>query len=759
MSRTAAKNAAPLPAKLAGLLREAKWLALVGLALYLVLVFATFHRSDPGWSHSASDAVTRNAGGVVGAYLADLLLYLFGVSAYWWVALCAYIVVWGYRRLDGSGLIDRRPLGLALGGFVLLLLASAAIERLRLHSLVAELPYAPGGVVGKVLGDALLDGLGFTGATLAVLMVAAVGLSLFTGVSWLALSEAVGLALERTYAGARDAWDRRRDRRLGELAREEREFVVNIEKLREEDHPPLRIEPAVAEIKKSERVQKEKQAPLFEDLPDTPLPPLKLLDEPKHEGGEVSAETLEFTSRLIEKKLSDFGVSVKVLAAYPGPVITRYEVEPAVGVKGSQIVNLVKDLARALSVVSIRVVETIPGKSCMGLEIPNPQRQTVRLSEILGSEAYHAMHSPLALALGKDIAGNPVVADLARMPHLLVAGTTGSGKSVALNAMILSLLYKSELPHVRLILIDPKMLELSVYQDIPHLLAPVVTDMKQATNALSWCVSEMDRRYKLMNWLGVRNLSGFNHKVAEAEKHGRKLDDPFTLDSGEPQPLKPLPHLVLVIDELADLMMVVGKKVEELIARLAQKARAAGIHLILATQRPSVDVITGLIKANIPTRVAFQVSSKVDSRTILDQSGAEALLGSGDMLYLPPGTGLPQRVHGAFVADHEVHKVVEHLKSLAKPEYLGEVLEPAGPEDAAGGAGGGELSGEKDPLYDQAVEIVLRTRRPSISLVQRHLRIGYNRAARLIEDMERAGMVSPMQTNGNREVLVPAKAE
>jgi S-DNA-T family DNA segregation ATPase FtsK/SpoIIIE len=383
----------------------------------------------------------------------------------------------------------------------------------------------------------------------------------------------------------------------------------------------------------------------------------------------------------------------------------------------------------------------------------------VRLTEILGSEAYHALHSPLALALGKDIAGNPVVADLTRMPHLLVAGTTGSGKSVALNAMILSLLYKSELRHVRLILIDPKMLELSVYQDIPHLLAPVVTDMKQATNALGWCVAEMDRRYKLMNWLGVRNLSGFNHKVAEAEKQGRKLEDPFTVDTGEPQPLKPLPHIVVVIDELADLMMVVGKKVEELIARLAQKARAAGIHLVLATQRPSVDVITGLIKANIPARIAFQVSSKVDSRTILDQSGAEALLGSGDMLYLPPGTGLPQRVHGAFVADHEVHKVVEHLKSLAAPDYLGAVLEPAAAEDAVNGAGAGELSGEKDPLYDQAVEIVLRTRRPSISLVQRHLRIGYNRAARLIEDMERAGMVSPMQSNGNREVLVPAKAE
>jgi len=398
------------------------------------------------------------------------------------------------------------------------------------------------------------------------------------------------------------------------------------------------------------------------------------------------------------------------------------------------------------------VVETIPGKSCMGLEIPNPHRQIVRLSEILGSEAYHGMHSPLALALGKDIAGRPVVADLARMPHLLVAGTTGSGKSVALNAMILSLLYKSELRDVRLILIDPKMLELSVYQDIPHLLAPVVVDMKQATNALGWCVAEMDRRYKLMNWIAARNLSGYNHKVAD-----RKIDDPFSPDLEKPQKLQPLPHIVVVIDELADLMLVVGKKVEELITRLAGKARAAGIHLVLATQRPSVDVITGLIKANIPSRIAFQVSSKVDSRTILDQSGAETLLGAGDMLYLPPGTGLPVRVHGAFVADHEVHKVVEHLKSLAKPEYLGEVLEPAVDEEAA--ALDGVATGEKDPLYDQAVEIVLRTRRPSISLVQRHLRIGYNRAARLIEDMERAGMVSAMQSNGNREVLVPAKAE
>jgi DNA segregation ATPase FtsK/SpoIIIE, S-DNA-T family len=738
---------APLPARLAGLVREAKWLLLAAAALYLLLVFATYRRDDPAWSHTATDALTRNAGGMVGAYLSDVLLYLFGLSAYWLVPLGVLAVVWGMRRWHA------RAVGIALGGFLMLLISSASLEALRLHSLQLELPLAPGGLIGAAAGGALALALGFTGATLVLLAVAAAGLSLFGGVSWLAAAEWVGRGIEAAFFAALRAWERRQDRRLGERAREERSLVVQAEKKREENHPPIRIEPPVAEIKKSERVLKEKQAPLFDELPDTPLPPLKLLDEAKSEGETVSPETLEFTSRLIEKKLSDFGVAVKVLAAYPGPVITRYEIEPAIGVKGSQIVNLVKDLARALSVVSIRVVETIPGKSCMGLEIPNPHRQTVRLSEILGSQAYHALNSALAIALGKDIAGNPVVADLAKMPHLMVAGTTGSGKSVALNAMILALLYKAEPRSIRLILIDPKMLELSVYQDIPHLLAPVVTDMKQAVNALTWCVAEMDRRYKLMNWIGARNLSGYNHRVTE-----QKFEDPFALDAGKAETLAALPQIVVVIDELADLMMVVGKKVEELIARIAQKARAAGIHLILATQRPSVDVITGLIKANIPTRIAFQVASKVDSRTILDQSGAETLLGAGDMLYLPPGSGIPQRVHGAFVADHEVHKVVEHLKALAKPEYLTEVLEPAPGEDALA-AVDGVPSGEKDPLYDQAVDIVLRTRRPSISLVQRHLRIGYNRAARLIEDMERAGMVSAMQSNGNREVLVPAKAE
>jgi S-DNA-T family DNA segregation ATPase FtsK/SpoIIIE len=752
------QGGAPLPAKLAGLLREAKWLVMVAAAAYLLLILLTYHAGDPSFSRSATSAVVQNAGGRVGALLSDLMLMLFGWSAYWWVILCLYAVVRSYGRIEKSEGIEVRSLILCLAGFGLLLVASAALEYLRMQGYGQGLPQSAGGIIGIELGKFLGGLLGSTGAALLTLAAVAVGWSLFSGVSWLRIAEVTGFLLESAYAFARGAWERRRDEKIGVQARVERETVVQAERKREEDHPPVVIAPPALEIKRSERVQKEKQAPLFEHLPDTPLPPLKLLDEPARETESVSTETLEFTSRLIEKKLSDFGVAVKVLAAYPGPVITRYEVEPAVGVKGSQIVNLIKDLARALSVVAIRVVETIPGKSCMGLEIPNPHRQVVRLTEILGSETYHSSHSPLALALGKDIAGNPVVADLGKMPHLLVAGTTGSGKSVAINAMILSLLYKSEPKHVRFILIDPKMLELSVYQDIPHLLAPVVTDMKQAANALAWCVAEMDRRYKLMSWLGVRNLSGYNHKVADAEKHGRRLEDPATLESGEPQALQHLPLIVVVIDELADLMMVAGKKVEELIARLAQKARAAGIHLVLATQRPSVDVITGLIKANIPTRIAFQVASKVDSRTILDQSGADALLGSGDMLYLPAGTGLPQRIHGAFVADQEVHKVVEHLKSLAKPEYLEEVLEPAAAEDGGGGANG-ELSGEKDPLYDQAVEIVVRTRRPSISLVQRHLRIGYNRAARLIEDMERAGLVSTMQSNGNREVLVPAKVE
>jgi S-DNA-T family DNA segregation ATPase FtsK/SpoIIIE len=748
----------PLPPKIAALLRESWWFALVAGALYLLLILATYNPGDPGWSQSVSGSSISNRGGAFGAYLSDLLLSLFGRSAYWWIALCGGLVVWSFRRIEHAPPSDRRSYAVVLAGFGILLLASTGIEALGLRSMSAGLPNGAGGMVGDVIRRGVAPILGYSGGVLVLLLAFAAGVSLFSGMSWLTVLERIGAWAERTFGFAVTKWNERQDRRAGEQAVIERDEVVEVSKKKLVIHEPVRIEPPRIEILKSPRVEREKQVPLFENLPDTLLPPLHLLDEPEKTVEVMSADTLEFTSRLIEKKLLDFGVEVKVVAAYPGPVITRYEIEPAVGVKGSQIINLVRDLARALSVVSIRVVETIPGKSCMGLEIPNPSRQIVRLSEIVSSQVYADVGTPLALALGKDIAGNPVVADLGRMPHLLVAGTTGSGKSVAINAMILSLVYKSPPSQVRLILVDPKMLELSVYEGIPHLLAPVVTDMRQAANALNWCVAEMERRYKLMSALGVRNMAGFNQKIRDAEKAKTPIPNPLTSTAENPEPLHEMSLIVVVIDELADLMMVVGKKVEELIARLAQKARAAGVHLILATQRPSVDVITGLIKANIPTRIAFQVSAKVDSRTILDQMGAEALLGQGDMLFLAPGTGFTQRVHGAYVADHEVHKVVDYLKNLAQPQYVESVLEaPAGEEEAGDLLeGGGDA--ESDPLYDQAVAIVLKTRRPSISLVQRHLRIGYNRAARLIEQMERAGMVSNMQSNGNREVLVPASA-
>jgi S-DNA-T family DNA segregation ATPase FtsK/SpoIIIE len=632
------------------------------------------------------------------------------------------------------------------------------LEALRIYTWKVALPLAPGGMLGAVLGGMLSHTLGYIGATLFLLALMVASFSLYTGLSWLRFVDWLGGLLEDGYVRARNAWQTRQDKRIGVQATQERSIVVQEEKKRVEEHQPIHIEMPVLEVQRSTRVEKEKQVSLFAEMPDSELPPLRLLDEASQQVEVVSAETLEFTSRLIERKLKDFGVEVKVVGAYPGPVITRYEIDPSVGVKGSQIVNLARDLARALSVVSIRVVETIPGKTYMALELPNPKRQIVHLSEILGSQVYAEMSSSLTMAMGKDISGKPVVADLAKMPHVLVAGTTGSGKSVAINAMILSLLYKSTPQQVRLLLVDPKMLELSVYEGIPHLLAPVVTDMRQAASALNWGVQEMDKRYKLMSALGVRNIAGYNQKVRDAIKAGQPLTNPFSITPENPEALEELPFIVVFIDELADLMMVVGKKVEELIARLAQKARAAGIHLVLATQRPSVDVITGLIKANVPTRVAFQVSSKIDSRTILDQMGAESLLGQGDMLYLPPGSGHPQRVHGAFVSDQEVHRVTEHLKAQGQPNYIEGVLTSLD-EPAEGEYDGGGGDAEADALYDQAVEIVLKTRRPSISLVQRHLRIGYNRAARLIEAMEKAGLVSPMQANGNREVIAPARAE
>jgi S-DNA-T family DNA segregation ATPase FtsK/SpoIIIE len=748
----------PLPERLLGLLRESRWLLLVAVALYLILILAGYDRNDPAWSHSASDAVTHNPGGVLGAGLADILLYVFGFSAWWWVTLMLQRVWASYHRLRADSLFDRRALWVSLTGFAVLLFSSSALESLRLYTWHVSLPLAPGGMLGAVLGGALAHLLGFIGATLFLLALIVVSFSLYTGLSWLRFADWLGGALEDAYWWAYAKWQTRQDKRIGVQATQERSIVVEEEKKRVEEHQPIHIEMPVYEVPRSKRVEKEKQVSLFAEIPDSDLPPLHLLDQATQQVETVSTETLEFTSRLIERKLKDFGVEVKVVGAYPGPVITRYEIDPSVGVKGSQIVNLARDLARALSVVSIRVVETIPGKTFMALELPNPKRQIVQLSEILGSQVYAEMNSPLTMAMGKDISGKPIVADLGKMPHVLVAGTTGSGKSVAINAMILSLLYKSTPQQVRLLLVDPKMLELSVYEGIPHLLAPVVTDMRQAASALNWGVQEMDKRYKLMSALGVRNIAGYNQKVRDAAKAGQPLTNPFTLTPENPEALEELPFIVIFIDELADLMMVVGKKVEELIARLAQKARAAGIHLVLATQRPSVDVITGLIKANVPTRVAFQVSSKIDSRTILDQMGAEALLGQGDMLYLPPGSGYPQRVHGAFVSDQEVHRVTEHLKAQGEPNYIEGILTSLD-EPAEGEYDGGGGDAEADALYDQAVEIVLKTRRPSISLVQRHLRIGYNRAARLIEAMEKAGLVSPMQGNGNREVLAPARQE
>ncbi len=738
------------------LVKEAWWLGLVLAGLYIVVILATYHREDPSWSHMAAEnAIVQNGGGYVGAWVSDMMLYLFGFSAWWWAVLAFYAMWLVYLKLEVVEGSNKPFLLFNFIGFGILLTASSALETGHLVSLPAAVPDEAGGILGVAVDGLLRSLFGYTGSSMILLAMLVVGFSLFTGWSWIMLTEKFGAGLINSYDWMLYKWQDWQDRKAGKAVELERAEFVETERKRVETREPVYIEPPVVEIAQSARAQKEKQAPLFEALPDSALPPLHLLDEPTGSVELPAAETLDFTSRLIERKLMDFGIEVKVLTAQPGPVITRFELEPAAGVKGSQITNLIKDLARALSVVSVRVVETIPGKTCMGLEIPNPKRQIVYLSEIMGSQAYADVKSPLAICLGKDIAGNPAVADLAKMPHVLVAGTTGSGKSVAINALILSWLYKADASQVRLILIDPKMLELSVYEGIPHLLAPVVTDMRQAGSALNWCVAEMERRYKLMSMLGVRNLAGYNQKIRDAEKAGEKISHPFSLTPDEPEPLTELPLIVVVIDELADLMMVVGKKVEELIARLAQKARASGIHLVLATQRPSVDVITGLIKANVPTRISFQVSSKIDSRTILDQMGAEALLGQGDMLYMPPGTGYPVRIHGAFVSDQEVHKVVNYLKAQGEPNYVDGILTNEAEEGGTDFGDSGGVSDEVDPLYDEAVAIVLKTRRASISGVQRQLRIGYNRAARLIEDMERAGLVSSMQSNGNREVIAP----
>ncbi len=746
-------------------------LALVGGAvvwLLVLLALLTHDPSDAAFSTSGSGVALHNKAGQLGAWVSDLLLFLFGYST-WWLPvvgarwLLSALAEWLRGDQTPSHEHAAWPRAVWVGGVVLLMAASCALEWTRLYRYDGLLPGGQaGGVLGAVLGPLSMKWLGFAGSGVAWIAALVLGASMALRFSWIAVADRVGSAFDALRERRHEAIERAEDLRIGKQAQIDRDRVLADEQLVIEDHVPIVIEKPVAEVPKSERVAKERQQPLFNELHDAKLPQVDLLDAPPGRMESVTPDSLEMTSRLIEKKLKDFGVDVRVVAASPGPVITRYEIEPAVGVKGAQVVNLAKDLARSLSLVSIRVVETIPGKNFMALELPNAKRQTIRLSEILGSAVYNDAHSQLTLGLGKDIVGNPVVADLSKMPHLMVAGTTGSGKSVGINAMILSLLYKAEARDVRLIMIDPKMLEMSVYEGIPHLLCPVVTDMKQAANALIWCVGEMERRYKVMSRLGVRNLAGYNRKLTEAAERGEPIGNPFSLTPEAPEPLERLPYLVVVIDELADLMMIVGKKLEELIARLAQKARAAGIHLVLATQRPSVDVITGLIKANIPTRIAFQVSSKIDSRTILDQMGAEALLGQGDMLYLPPGGGLPVRVHGAFVSDEEVHRVVSYLRQQGEPNYIEGILEGGTLDgDAAAAIEGGAINGdtEADPMYDQAVSIVLQNRRASISLVQRHLRIGYNRAARLLEQMERAGLVSAMASNGNRDILVPKRDE
>ena len=747
-------------------------LLLLGLWLLAMLSYSPF---DAAWSTSGSGAALVNRGGRFGAWLADASYYLFGFSVWWcfaaavraWLSsLAAWLRDDSSREIEGETISrwDRWLSGrMAFWfGLVLLVGASCVLEWSRLYTFEARLPGHSGGILGSLLGPACVKWLGFTGSGLVAIAVGVAGAGLALRFSWGKVAERIGASLHAKVENSRKKRELVQDLALGQQAARERAEVLSEERIEiEEHHPtPVLVEPVVLDLPKSERVAKERQKPLFTEMPDSKLPQVDLLDGAQARQETVSAETLDMTSRMIEKKLKDFGVEVWVILALPGPVITRYEIEPAIGVKGSQIVGLAKDLARSLSLTSIRVVETIPGKTYMALELPNAKRQSIKLSEILGSKVYNEAKSLLTMGLGKDIVGNPVVADLAKMPHVLVAGTTGSGKSVGINAMILSLLYKADARDVRLLMIDPKMLEMSVYEGIPHLLAPVVTDMRQAAHGLTWCVAEMERRYKLLSKMGVRNLGSFNSRIDEAKARGEFVYNPFSLTPEEPEPLDRLPHIVVVIDELADLMMVVGKKIEELIARLAQKARAAGIHLILATQRPSVDVITGLIKANIPTRIAFQVSSKIDSRTILDQMGAEALLGMGDMLYMPSGTGLPIRVHGAFVSDEEVHRVVNYLRSQGEPNYIDGVLE-GGTLDAEGeGSGeGGNAGGEKDPMYDQAVEVVLKNRRASISLVQRHLKIGYNRAARLVEEMEKAGLVSAMSGSGQREILVPARAE
>ncbi|WP_205859245.1 DNA translocase FtsK [Pleionea sediminis] len=746
-------------------IREGVVICLGAVALFLLLALATYHPQDPGWSYTGVGESVQNSAGRAGAWLADVFLQLFGYLAYVFPFMVTYLAYLIFRERKLIEQHDWRYWLLRGSGFLLTLIAGTAIASLNFHDPAVQPSYTSGGVFGQLVGDTLFDAFNALGTTLILLALFLTGFTLFTGLSWFRLMEQIGEKVLNALDAIHSKWlefrERRNEQREYEEKKETRKKAIEHEKVKRETRAPIRIEPVVNKIEPSPRAQKEKQQKLFDEPVEGELPPMNLLDEPSETQYPISEESLEAMSRLLEKKLADFGVKAEVVAVNPGPVITRYELDLAPGVKVSKITNLAKDLARALASVSVRVVEVIPGKPYIGIELPNEHREIVRLKEVVGSKEFDGSKSKLSMALGKDISGLPVVIDLAKMPHLLVAGTTGSGKSVGLNAMLVSILYKSSPEEVRFIMIDPKMLELSVYDGIPHLLAPVVTDVKESANALRWSVAEMERRYRLMAAMGVRNLAGYNRKVKDAIKAGEPLTDPIWTPeddmSNEPPLLDTLPQIVIVIDELADMMMIVGKKVEELIARIAQKARAAGIHLILATQRPSVDVITGLIKANVPSRIAFQVSSRIDSRTILDQMGAEHLLGQGDMLYLPAGKNIPTRVHGAFVDDDEVHRVVADWQKRGEPEFEEAITSGVSETEMMGIPKGSEeeASAERDELYDQAVAIVTESRRASISGIQRRLKIGYNRAARMIEEMEAAGVVSEMQSNGMREVIAP----
>jgi S-DNA-T family DNA segregation ATPase FtsK/SpoIIIE len=762
----------PFQESLIRIVREGALIGWLLLCIYLLLALSSYTESDPGWSSTSTGQSIKNTAGPTGAWIADVFFSLFGYLAYLFPLMILFRVWRVFLERNKNNTFDLLMFFVRVVGLIMVVVAGTGLVALKLGEHSASLPFSNGGILGVSIAASAESAFGFIGANLLLIALCLFGITIFTDLSWLKLMDFIGLStisffnwLAKRFGEFQQKREEQKQVETTIQTRKEK-FVKQKEKI--EKRIPPTIEAPVVKPKVSQRVQKEKQTTLF----DTPvlgeLPPISLLDEKNDTQGKgYSEESLDAMSRLLELKLQDFGVNVEVVSVLPGPVVTRFEIQPAPGVKASRITNLAKDLARSMAVISVRVVEVIPGKTVMGIEIPNEHREMVRLSEVLASDTYEASKSPLTLALGHDISGQPITADLGKMPHLLIAGTTGSGKSVGINVMLLSLLYKSTPKDVRLILVDPKMLELSVYEGIPHLLTPVITDMKDAANGLRWCVGEMERRYKLMAALGVRNLAGYNRKVEAAIKKGEPLTDPLwrpeeEYEAGEenptPPPLETLPSIVVVIDEFADMMMIVGKKVEQLIARIAQKARAAGIHLMLATQRPSVDVITGLIKANVPSRIAFQVSSKVDSRTILDQGGAEQLLGHGDMLYLPSGTSVPTRVHGAFVDDHEVHNVVSDWKRRGEPNYLDGVIDESTnsiPVPGLATEGDEDENSESDALYDEAVAFVTDSRKASISSVQRKLRIGYNRAARLIEAMEAAGVVSEAGHNGAREVLAP----